>query len=108
MILCSTTDYLFKLCFPKQIHHCIDDCNYCANCKRTSIYVNDTDEIDSENIERIYDDKLNEDCETVFQNSDEDANIHSAVNRIISIECNTVYNALPNYTCKNPEYITNI
>ena len=94
--------------FPEKCHRYIDDYNYCANCKRTNIYVNDVDKIDSENIERIYNDKLNEDCVTIFQNSDEVTNIKSATNTIITIGCNTVCNALPNYTCKVPEYIINI
>ena len=44
----------------------------------------------------------------MFQNSDENANINPTVNAIISIGFNTVNNALPNYTCKVLEYITNI
>ena len=108
LILCSTADFLFRLCSQRKCDHYIDDCNYWSNCKKTSIYVNDVDKIDTENIERIYDDKLNEDYTIVFQNSDEYVNINSAANIIISIGYNIVYNDLPNYTCKFPEYITNI
>ena len=85
LILCSTADFLFRLCSQRKCDHYIDDCNYWANCKKTSIYVNDVDKIDTENIERIYDDKSNEDCATAFQNSDEYVNINSAANIIISI-----------------------
>ena len=108
LILCSTTDCLFKINFQTKCLRYIDDCNYCANYKRTSIYVNDVDKIDSDNIEIIYDDILNEDCVTVFQNSDKGTSIKSSDNAIMSLGCNTVYNYLPNYKCKVPEYIINI
>ena len=108
LILCSTTDCLFKISSQTKCIRYIDDCNHCANYKRTSIYVNDVDKIDSDNIEIVYDDTLNEDCVTVFQNSDEGTSIKSADNAIMSLGCNTVYNSLPNYKCKVPEYIINI
>ena len=48
-------------------------------------------------VERIYDDKNNEDCVTTFltvNNDDDDANINNASNRIISIACTTLCDVL--------------
>ena len=48
-------------------------------------------------VERIYDDKNNEDCVTAFltvDNDDDDANINTASNIIISIACTTLCNVL--------------
>ena len=64
LILCSTDGCLFKLCSKTKCHHYIDQSNYCANCKRASIFVEDIDKVDS--VERMYDDKWNEDCMTAF------------------------------------------
>ena len=48
-------------------------------------------------VERIYDDKNNEDCVTTFltvDNDDDDATINNASNRIISIACTTLCDVL--------------
>ena len=64
LITCSTTDCTFKLCSKKSCHYYIDNNNYCANCKRTSIIVLDKEKIASEEQkleceERIFEDELN-------------------------------------------------
>ena len=108
LILCSPDGCLFKLC-SKKCHHNIDQGNYCANCKRASIFVEDVDKIDS--VERIYDNKLNEDFVTTFLtvDDDDDTNMNTAdINTMISIACTTLCNVLPSYTCNIPEYIKNI
>ena len=76
------------------------------NCKRASIFGEDVDKVDS--VEIIYDDKLNEDCVTTFLTIDDDANMNTAENKMISIVCTTLCNVLPSYTCNVPEYINNI
>ena len=108
LILCSPDGCLFKLC-SKKCHHNIDQGNYCANCKRASIFVEDVDKIDS--VERIYDNKLNEDFVTTFLtvDDDDDTNMNTAdINTMISIACTTLCNVLPSYSCNTPEYINNI
>ena len=76
---------MFKLCSKKSCHHYIDQSNYCANCKRVSIFVEDVEKVDCER--RIYDDKFNEDCVTAFLTvvDDDDANINTADNTMLSI-----------------------
>ena len=76
------------------------------NCKRASIFGEDVDKVDS--VEIIYDDKLNEDCVTALLTVDDDANMNTAENKMISIACTTLCNVLPSYTYNVPEYINNI
>ena len=100
MVVCSR--YVLKKC-----HYYIDQSNYCENCKRTSIFVENVDKIDS--VGRMYDDKLNKDCVIAFLTvHDDDANMNTAVNTMIGIACTIPRNVLPSHTCNVPEYINNI
>ena len=38
----------------------------------------------------------------------DDANMNTATNTMISIACTTLCNILPSYSCNAPEYINNI
>ena len=85
---CPIVECLFRLCSKKSCHHYIDQNNYCANCKRTSKFVEDVDKVDCE--ERMYDDKFNEGCVTAsltVGDDDNDANVNTATNTMISIAC---------------------
>ena len=77
------------------------------NCKRASKFVEDVDKVDY--VERIYDNKFNEDCVTSFLTvDDDDANMNTAAKTMTSIACTTLCNCLPSYSCNVPEYINNI
>ena len=103
---CSTVGYLFKLWSKKSCHHYIDQSNYCAKYKRVSKCVEDVWKVDCE--ERIYNDKFNKDCVTAFLTvDDDDANINTAVNTMISIAYTALCNCLPSYSYNIPEYIIN-
>ena len=45
---------------------------------------------------------------TAFLTVDDDANMNTAANTMISIACTTLCNILPSYSCNVPEYINNI
>ena len=93
--------------FKNKCHHYIGQNNYCSNCKRASIFVEDVDKVDC--VERGYDDKLNEDYVTAFLTVDDnDANMNTAANTMISIACTTLCNVLLSYIYNVPEYINNI
>ena len=101
MGVCSS--YVLK----KSCHHYIDQSNYCANCKRTSKFVEDVDKVD---FERIYDDKFNEDYVTAFLTVDDDndaANRNTTTNTMVSIVCTVLCIVLPSYSCNILEYIIN-
>ena len=108
---------MFKLCSKKSYHHYIDNNNYCANCKRTSIIVLDKDKISSEENkseceESIFEDELNEDCATSFltnddDNDDDDANLITIASTMVSIACTVHCNNIPIYSCNVPQYVIN-
>ena len=95
-------------------HNIIDDCNYCVNCHNTSLHLHDFDYID--NVERIYNNKMNDDFVTAFlfdddddddndDDNDDDENMNTTANTMMSIKYNTVCNYLPSYQCDLPKYI---
>ena len=80
------------------------------NYKIPSIFVEEVDKVDS--VERIYNDKLNEDCVTYFltnddDNDDDDANLITITSTMVSIACTVHCNNIPIYSCNIPQYVIN-
>ena len=56
LIVCSIDGCSFKICGLIICHNIVDNCNYCSNCKNTSIHLHDSDKID--NVEKTYNNKM--------------------------------------------------
>ena len=45
LIVCATNGCSFKICALTICHHIVDNCNYCAPCKKSSIHFHEGDKI---------------------------------------------------------------
>ena len=66
-ILCGTKGCLYKLCSREKCQHIVDNIHYCANCVKSSLFIDEVVVSETDKLKRTFDEEYNDDCVSLFE-----------------------------------------